>query len=107
MFDLLRLKLLLQIFPRFFQRSLGVVVGLQGLAVLVHRAFPLSGDVKDLAQLNVAPNLGPARLAVAVERVAIGIGRGLIVFLLEEDLRNPVVRQRTVLADLQRLVELR
>jgi hypothetical protein len=58
---------LLNIFLGFVLRTLSVVVGLQGLAVFVYGTLSLASDVKDLAQLNVAPDLGPARLTVSVE----------------------------------------
>ena len=63
-----------------------VVVGLQGLAVLVHGAFALSGDVENLPELDVAPDFGPARVAVSVQAFAVGVGGGLIVALQEENL---------------------
>src|SRR5271155_2708492 len=67
----------LQILAGFFQRAEGVVVGLQGLAIFVHGALALAGNVENLAQLQVAPDFGPARVAVAVERLAVGVGGGL------------------------------
>ena len=91
--------------PRFVQRALRVVVGLQRLAIFVGGALALSGQVEDLAQLNVAPDFGPARLAVAVERLAIGVRRRLVVVLQKEHLGNAVVRQRAVLVDVERLLE--
>ena len=84
---------------------MGIVVGLQRLPVFVGGALALSRDVKNLAQLNVAPDLGPARLAVAIERLTVGVGRRLIVMLQEEHFRDAVVRKRAVLVALQRLVE--
>ncbi len=63
---------LLQPFPGLVHRALGVVVGLHRQAVLIHGAVPLAGDVKDFAQRNVAPNLSPARLSVAAERIFVG-----------------------------------
>ena len=86
----------LQILSRRIERVLGVVVGLQRLAIFVGRAFALTGQVEDHAQLDMAPNFGPARLAVAVERFAISICRRLIVVLQEENFGNAVVRQRAV-----------
>ena len=38
---------LLQIFPRLFQRALRIVVGLQGLPILVGGALPLPGKIKN------------------------------------------------------------
>src|SRR5580693_10307843 len=55
----------------------------------------------------MAPNLGPPRIAVAVKRVAVSIGGGLVILLQEEDLGNAVMRQRTVLIDFEGLVEFR
>ena len=103
---LLLLEGLLQILPRFIQRALCVVVGLQRLPVFVGGALALSRDVENLAQLDVAPDLGPARLAIAVQAVAVGVGRGLEVTLQEENLGDAIVGQRTVLVDFERLVEL-
>ena len=103
---LLLLERLLQIFPRFIQRALSVVVGLQRLAVFISGALALSRDVKDLSQLNVAPDLGPPRLAIAVQAVSVGVGRSLEVALEEENLGNTIVGQRTVLVDVERFVEL-
>jgi len=37
---------------------------LQGLAVFVDGAFALARDVEDLAELDVTPDFGPARIAV-------------------------------------------
>ena len=74
---LLLLECFLQILPRFVQSALGVVVGLQRLAVFVGGALALSGDVENLAQLDMAPDFGPARLAIAVQAVAVGVGGGL------------------------------
>src|SRR6185369_9739467 len=82
---------LLNIFLGFVLRTLSVVVRLQGLAIFVHGTLSLPGDVKDLAQLNVAPYLGPSRLPVAIERLAIRIRGRLIIPLKEENLRHAVV----------------
>src|SRR2546428_8549673 len=103
---LLLLEGFLQIFPSFILRTLRIVVGLQSLAVLVGRALPLSGDVEDLAQLDVTPDFGPARITVAIQGFAVSVGRGLIVVLQKEHLGHAIVGERTVLVDLQRLVEL-
>ena len=63
---------LLQVEAGLVDGALGVVVGLDGQAVLVDRAVALAGDVEDLAQGDVAPDLGPARVAVAAQGVAVG-----------------------------------
>src|SRR5205807_1636279 len=86
----------LQVAAGFVERALGVVVGLQGLAVFVGSALALAGDVEDFAELDMAPDLGPARLAVAIERFPVGVGRGLVIPLLEEHLGDTVVRERAV-----------
>ncbi len=54
----------------------------------------------------MAPDFRPAGLAVAIQAFAIGVGRSLVVALQEEDFGNAIVRQRTVLVDVERLVEL-
>src|SRR5258707_9361953 len=96
-----------QIAARFVQRALSAVAGLDGLAILVDRALTLSGHVKYLAQLDMAPDLGPARLAIAVERLAVLIRGRLVVALQVENLGNAVVGQRAVLVYCQRFVEFR
>src|SRR5580658_6816482 len=96
----------LQVLAAFFESAEGVVVGLDGLAVFVDGALALAGDVKNFAQLDVAPDFGPARLAVAVERGAVRIGGGLVVALEKEDFGHAVVRQRTVLVEIESFVEL-
>ena len=90
---LLLLKRLLQILPGFIQRALGVVVGLQSLAILIGSAFALSGNVEDFSQLNVAPDFSPARFAIAIQAVAIGIGRCLKISLQKENFGDAIVRQ--------------
>ena len=52
---------LLQVLAGLVDRSLGVVVGLDGEAVLVDGAVALAGDVKDFADGDMAPDLGPGR----------------------------------------------
>src|SRR5215469_7329969 len=94
-----------QIFPRFFQRAESIVVSLQSLAVLSNSAFALAGDVEDLSKLDSAPHFCPAGITIAVERSAISIGGGLIIALEIEDLGDAIVRQRTVLVEIQSLVE--
>src|SRR5216684_783208 len=97
----------LQIPARLIQRSLGVVVGLDSLPVFVGGPLPLAGDIENLAQLNVTPDFGPARLPVAIERIAVGVGRSLIVVLQEKYFRYAIVRQGAVLVDIEGLVEFR
>jgi hypothetical protein len=58
---------LLLITTGFVKRALRVVVRLQRLAIFVGRAVALAGGVEDLAELHVAPDFGPARIAIAVE----------------------------------------
>ena len=55
----------------FVDGALGVVVGLDGEAVFVDGAVALAGDVEDFAELDVAPDFGPAWLSVAAEGVAV------------------------------------
>jgi hypothetical protein len=61
----------LQIFTGFVQGAEGVVVGLGCLAVLADGAFALAGDIENLEELDVAPDFGPARLAVPINRCAV------------------------------------
>ena len=96
---------LLQIFAGFLKRAEGVVIGLESLAVFIDGALALPGDVEDLAQLDTAPDFGPARLAVAVDALAVGIRRRLIIPLQEENFGNPVVGQGTVLVEVERFIE--
>ena len=63
---------------RFLKSAKGIVVGLHGLTVFVDGSFALARNVEDLAQLDMAPDLRPARLPVAVNGGAIGICRGLV-----------------------------
>src|ERR1035438_6460384 len=96
---------LLHIFPRFFEGSEGVVVGLRSLPVLSYRALALAGDIENLAQLNMAPDFGPAWLAVPINGCSVGIGGGLVVPLKEENLSNAVMREGTVLVEVEGFVE--
>src|SRR5215469_4818858 len=66
-----RLVRFLQIPSRFIERALSIVVGLDRLPVLIRRALPLPGKVEYLAELNVAPNFRPTRLAVAIQAIAV------------------------------------
>src|ERR1700688_4905284 len=86
LFVLRPLKRLLQILPRLFQSSEGVVVRLDRLPVLIDGALALAGDVENLPQLDMAPNLRPPRISVAVDRRTVRVCRRLIVSLQEENL---------------------
>ena len=97
---------LLQVLTCRIQRALGVVVGLQRLAILVDRAFALAGEIEDLAELDVAPDLSPFRIAIAIQGVAVGVCRSLVIALQVEDFRDTVMRERTVAVDVERLLEL-
>src|SRR5260370_41055621 len=85
LFALRPLEGLLQILTRFFQCAEGVVVGLHGLPVFAEGALALAGDIAPLAELAMAPDFGPARIPVTVDRRAIGVGGGLIVSLQKEN----------------------
>jgi hypothetical protein len=80
----------------FVDGALGVVVGLHGKAVLVDGAVALAGDVEDLADLDVAPDFGPAGFAVAAQGIAVGVDAGLVVALGEEQLADAVAGQRAL-----------
>src|SRR2546423_12041049 len=96
---------LLQILTGFFQGAEGVVVGLDGLAVFVDGALAPPSDIINLAELDAAPDFGPAGLPVSIDGFAVGIGRRLIVSLQEKDFGDAVVGQGAVLVDVERLVE--
>src|SRR6266567_6002198 len=89
----------LQVPARLIQRSLGVVVSLDGLAVLVGGALALAGDIENLAQLNMAPDFGPARIPIAVQAITVGVGGSLIVVLYEKHFCYTIMRQGTVLVE--------
>ena len=74
----------------FVDCALGVVVGLDGEAVLVDGAVALTGAVEDAGQFDVAPDLDPLRVAITAKGIAEGVGGGLIVALHEEDLANAI-----------------
>jgi len=86
--------------------SLGVVVGLDGEAVFIDGAVALAGDVEDVAELDVAPDLDPLGIAVSTQGIAEGVGRGLVVALHEEDLADAVGRQRAVAVGVESLLVL-
>jgi len=75
----------------FVDGSLGVVVGLDGEAVLVDSALALAGDVEYFAEVDVAPDFDPFGIAVAAEGVAEAVGGGLVVALEHEDFGEAVV----------------
>lgn len=51
--------------PGLVDCALRIVVGLDSKAILVDGAVPLSGDVEDATELDVAPYFGPLGIAVA------------------------------------------
>src|SRR5450631_112838 len=96
---------LLHVPAAFLERTLRIVVGLDGLPVFIDGAFALAGYIENLAQLQVAPNLGPAWVTVAVQRLAVGVRRRLIILLQEKHLGDSVMGERTILVDQERFVE--
>src|SRR5579884_1659201 len=86
----------LQILVRLVQRVLRVVFGADCLLVFVYGPIPLIGDIKDLAEIDMGPNLGPFGLAVPVDGLPEFIGRGLIVALQEKYFCDAVMRQGAV-----------
>jgi len=96
----------IQVFAGFIDGALGVVAGLDGLAILIDGARTLAGYVEYLAQSDMTPDLCPAWLLVAIEGLAVFVGRRLVVALQVKDLSDAIVRQGTVLVDFQGLVEL-
>jgi len=53
----------------------------------------LTGDIKNLTELNVTPDLSPARLAVAVQAFAISIRGSLKIVLQKKDFCYPIMRE--------------
>ncbi len=90
----------------FVDGALGVVVGLDGEAVLVDGTVALAGDVEDAAELDVAPDLDPLGVVVAAQGVAEGVGGGLVVALHEEDFADAVGGERAVLVGVEGLLVL-
>ena len=58
----------LQILPGFLEGAECIVIGLKTLTIFIDGAFALAGDIENLTQLDAAPDFGPARLAIAVDR---------------------------------------
>src|SRR5207302_3374060 len=79
-------------------RAAGVVVGLFRFAVFVDRPFALAQHVKNLSEVDVAPDFRPffRRLGNGLQRFAERIRCRLIVFLVEERLAHAKIRQRAV-----------
>src|SRR5262249_21948015 len=105
----LRAAFAIGLFQITFERFLcpaGVVVGLLGLAVLVDRPLALAEQIKDHAEVDMAPNLGPllGGLRNALQRFAECIGGGLVVFLVEERLTHAEIGERPPGLDVQRLL---
>ena len=95
---------LLQIATGFVERAPGVVIGLNGLTIFARRTFTLSGKIENLSQLDVTPDLCPARLAIPVQAVAIRVRRSLVIVLQEKHLGDAIVGQRTVVIGVKRLL---
>ena len=94
---------LLQVLACFVDRSLGVVIRLDGETVLADGAVALAGDVKDFADGDMAPNLGPGRRVVAAQGVAEGVDAGLVVALGKEHFANAIAGQGAEGVGLERL----
>src|SRR6266705_4025950 len=92
-----RVRLLQESF-RGLLSAAGIVVGLFGLTVFVDGALTLPQHVKNLPQVDVAPDLGPLfrRLRNGLQGFAEGVGRRLVVFLVEERFAHAEIRQRPV-----------
>ena len=97
---------LLHIPARFFESAEGIVIGLDGLPVFVDGALALAGDVEYLAQLDMTPDFSPSRIPISVDGRPVGVGRGLVVSLREENFRDAVMSQRAIFIQVERLVEL-
>src|SRR6266404_1747481 len=76
----------------------GVVIGLLGFAVFVYGACTLAEQVEYLAEVEVAPDFGPllGSFGDGLQRIAEGVGGGLIIFLIEESFPHAEVGQRAI-----------
>src|SRR5450432_1603763 len=55
----------------------------------------------------MAPYFSPARLAIAIQAIAVSISGSLEIALQKENLGNAIVSQRTILVHVERFIELR
>src|SRR5260370_14551446 len=85
----------------FVDCALGVVVALDGEAVLVDGAVALAGAVEDAGQLDVAPDLDPLGVAVAADGVAEGVRGRLEVALHVKDFADGIGVKRSVLVGVE------
>src|SRR5260370_2711932 len=87
----------------------GIVVGLFGFTVLVDGALTLPQHVKNLSQVDVAPDFRPLfrRLRNGLQGFAERVGRRLVVFLVEERFAHAEIRQRPVRLNRKRALVLR
>jgi hypothetical protein len=73
---------------------------------LHHRSVTLASHIKNLTQLNVAPDLGPARMPVAPQGKPTGICTGLVFALGEKQFGDPVIGKGTKGIIIQQLLVL-
>src|ERR1700674_401969 len=95
---------LLEVFSSSFLSALRVILGPDGEVILVDRALSLPGDIENLPEVDVRPDLRPLRIQIAVESLAEFVGGGLVVVLELVDFGNAVVRQGTGAVRGQRLL---
>src|SRR6266446_6771541 len=76
----------------------GVVIGLLGFAVFVDGAGTLAEEVKDFAEIDVAPDFGPllGSLWNGLQGVAEGVGGGLVILLVEEGFAHAEIGERAI-----------
>src|SRR5579883_3601077 len=86
---------LFQILGRFFLRAFGIVASANGLVILVDRTVALARNIENISELDMRPHLRPRGGPVAVYRLAVLVGRGLIIVLQEENLSDAIVCQGT------------
>ncbi len=98
-----RLIRLLQISASQVERAASIVLGLYRLAILVDGPVALAGGIEDIPQFKIAPDLGPFRNTVSMQRVAKCARRRLIIPLPEIQFAQPIAGQGTDVVDCKRL----
>src|SRR5438876_5835544 len=95
---------------RFFQiaiggllRAAGIVIRLLGLAVFVHRAFTLTEQIKNHAEVDMPPDFSPffRRLGYGLQRFAERVCGSLIILLIEKRFAHAKICQWPPWLDVQ------
>jgi hypothetical protein len=70
-----------------------VISGFHRELVLLYGSFALACEIEDLAQLQIPPDFGPARLPIAMQRIPAGVRAGLEIMLGKKNFGDAVVDQ--------------